>query len=44
MAGYVSDTRIFKNSDFYKDVQRNREHYFPNNEFIVGDKAYPVLA
>lgn len=39
----VSDIRIFKNSDIYKDIISNLQHYFPNGEFLLGDKAYPVL-
>jgi hypothetical protein len=41
--GSVSDTRIFSNSDIYKSVITNTDHYFPDNEFIIGDKAYPPL-
>ena len=41
--GSVSDTRVFRNSDLYQNVNRNINNYFPDEEFIVGDKAYPVL-
>jgi hypothetical protein len=41
--GSVSDTRIFRNSDIYQKVMLNMNNYFPNDEFIIGDKAYPVL-
>lgn len=41
--GSVSDTRIFKNSDIYRAVRNNVLQYFPENTFILGDKAYPVL-
>lgn len=41
--GSVGDYRIFHNSDFYRQVQINLPDFFPDGEFIVGDKAYPVL-
>jgi hypothetical protein len=41
--GSVSDTRIFKNSHIYQHIVRNVELYFPNHEYILGDKAYPIL-
>ncbi|XP_018363192.1 PREDICTED: putative nuclease HARBI1 [Trachymyrmex cornetzi] len=41
--GSVGDYRIFRNSDLYKEVSRDSSIFFPNGEFIVGDKAYPVL-
>lgn len=42
--GSVSDNRIFRNSDIYRQVRNNLLHYFPDGEFIIGDKAYPVLS
>jgi len=45
-AGYpssVSDVRIFRNSDIYIDVMSNPNRYFPENQILLGDKAYPVL-
>lgn len=39
----VPDIRIFKNSDIYLNAEEDPEPYFPNNEFILGDKAYPPL-
>ncbi|XP_020299336.1 putative nuclease HARBI1, partial [Pseudomyrmex gracilis] len=45
-AGYpssVSDVRIFRNSDIYIDIMSNTKRYFPGDEFLLGDKAYPVL-
>jgi hypothetical protein len=42
--GSVSDTRIFRNSDLYVNVQTNKNLYFPENTFIIGDKAYPSLS
>ncbi|KAK5644582.1 hypothetical protein RI129_005882 [Pyrocoelia pectoralis] len=42
--GSVSDTRIFRNSDIYTAVTENAVGYFPNEEFILGDKAYPCLS
>ena len=39
--GSVSDTKIFRNSEIYKKINLNRSRYFANDEFIVGDKAYP---
>lgn len=40
--GSVSDTRIFRNSDIYKIIHNNPNNFF-NNNFILGDKAYPLL-
>lgn len=41
--GSVSDTRVFRNSDLYKRVEENPANFFPNEQFIIGDKAYPTL-
>ncbi|XP_071653616.1 uncharacterized protein [Temnothorax longispinosus] len=41
--GSVGDIRVFRNSDLWSEVQRDRQLYFPNEEYIIGDKAYPVL-
>ncbi|XP_011705234.1 PREDICTED: putative nuclease HARBI1, partial [Wasmannia auropunctata] len=41
--GSVGDLRVFHNSDLYHSIHRNKDSFFPNEEFIVGDKAYPVL-
>lgn len=41
--GSVGDYRIFRNSDIYKEVERNVQDFFPDDEFIIGDKAYPTL-
>ncbi|KMQ85779.1 nuclease harbi1 [Lasius niger] len=38
--GSVGDIRVFKNSDLWSEVQRDRQLYFPNEEYIIGDKAY----
>lgn len=45
--GYPSsahDSRIFKNSPIYKMIFEAKDRYFPGDEFIIGDKAYPVLS
>ncbi|XP_025158027.1 protein ANTAGONIST OF LIKE HETEROCHROMATIN PROTEIN 1-like isoform X2 [Harpegnathos saltator] len=42
-AGSAHDARIFRNSDLWRIVRRNENDFFPNNEFIIADKAYPVL-
>jgi hypothetical protein len=42
--GSVSDTRIFRNSDLYNSVNNAQQQYFPREEFIIGDKAYPNLS
>lgn len=39
----VSDIRIFKNSDFYKNVLLHEDQYFQENQVILGDKAYPLF-
>lgn len=41
--GSVNDRRIFENSDLYLDIQSDPRKYFPNDEMIIGDKAYPTL-
>ncbi|XP_018402145.1 PREDICTED: putative nuclease HARBI1 [Cyphomyrmex costatus] len=41
--GLVHDARIFRNSDIYHLICENVNKYFPGNEFILADKAYPVL-
>ncbi|XP_011687395.1 PREDICTED: putative nuclease HARBI1 [Wasmannia auropunctata] len=40
--GSVGDLRVFRNSNFWHSVHRNPTLFFPNEEFIVGDKAYPI--
>lgn len=39
----VGDARIFRNSDFFKAANGNVNNFFNENEFILGDKAYPAL-
>ncbi|XP_018374632.1 PREDICTED: putative nuclease HARBI1 [Trachymyrmex cornetzi] len=41
--GSVGDLRVFRNSDLWNCVNRNLQYFFPNQEFIIGNKAYPVL-
>lgn len=44
-AGYpesVSDIRVFRNSDFWHNVNKNYQSFFSNEEFIIGNKAYPL--
>ncbi|KAK4886504.1 hypothetical protein RN001_002775 [Aquatica leii] len=41
--GSVHDNRIFRNSDIYIAVRNHLREYFPHEEYIIGDKAYPVL-
>ena len=40
----MNDNRIFRNSDIYLEVRNNLQHYFPDNEYIIGDKTYPCLS
>lgn len=40
----VHDSRIFKNSPIYHKILESKKEYFPDNEFIIGDKAYPVFS
>ncbi|KMQ91639.1 nuclease harbi1 [Lasius niger] len=42
-AGSVEDRRIFRNSDLWKEVGRNRAPYFVDQDYVIGDKAYPCL-
>ncbi|KAE8746725.1 hypothetical protein FOCC_FOCC006589 [Frankliniella occidentalis] len=41
--GSVPDNRIFRNSDLWFGVHENLNRYFPGDEYIIGDKAYPIL-
>lgn len=43
-AGSVHDARVFRNSDLWHAVIANENAFFPQKEFIIGDKAYPVLS
>lgn len=40
--GSVGDLRVFRNSPLFLEVNENYRRYFPENEYIIGDKAYPV--
>jgi hypothetical protein len=42
--GSVSETRIFKNYDIYNKIRTHIGNHFPEDEYIIGDKAYPVLS
>lgn len=42
-AGSTGDLRILRNSELYKAVNENLHDYFPQEEYIIGDKIYPVL-
>ncbi|XP_071637550.1 uncharacterized protein [Temnothorax longispinosus] len=42
-AGSVGDIRVFRNSDLWHAVRENKRAFFPDQEYIIGDKAYPVL-
>lgn len=39
----VSDVRIFRNSPIYEECMNYPNNYFDEGQFIIGDKAYPVL-
>lgn len=34
---------MFRNSDLWHAVHENKQVFFPDQEFIIGDKAYSVL-
>ncbi|XP_071634449.1 uncharacterized protein [Temnothorax longispinosus] len=38
--GSVGDLRVFRNSPLYRDTEANVQNFFPNGEYIIGDKAY----
>lgn len=40
--GSVPDIRVFRNSDIYRMLDHNANLYLDNNQFIIGDKAYPL--
>jgi len=42
-AGSVGDLRVFRNSDLWREIQIDKQSFFSNDKFIIGDKAYPVL-
>ncbi|XP_071571317.1 putative nuclease HARBI1 [Temnothorax nylanderi] len=37
-----TDIKVFRNSDFWHNVHKNYRYFFLNEEFIIGDKAYPI--
>ncbi|KAK9729601.1 DDE superfamily endonuclease [Popillia japonica] len=39
----VSDIRIFRNSDIYNSILSHFNTYFNEDEYVIGDKAYPTL-
>jgi len=41
--GSVGDLRIFQNNDLWHTVHRNKNNFFPNGKYIIGDRAYSVL-
>ncbi|KAL6263075.1 hypothetical protein P5V15_005875 [Pogonomyrmex californicus] len=43
-AGSVNDSRIFRNLDLWMSIQENRTKFFSENEYIIANKAYPVLS
>lgn len=43
-AGSVGDRRVFRNSNLWKEVNANRASYFKDQNYIIGDKAYPCLS
>lgn len=40
--GSVNDRRSFRNSDIVQSILQDVAHYFPNSEYILSDKAYPL--
>lgn len=42
--GSVGDRRVFENSNIYRNIVSNKNQYFGPEEYILGDKAYPVLS
>ncbi|KAI4454177.1 hypothetical protein MML48_10g00015058 [Holotrichia oblita] len=42
--GSVSDARVFRNSHIFQKVSEHGEQYFSARQFILGDKAYPLLS
>lgn len=38
----VSDARIFRNSNIYRNIINNPNVYCHDDNFIIGDKAYPL--
>ncbi|KAJ3655867.1 hypothetical protein Zmor_014976 [Zophobas morio] len=42
--GSVHDNRIFRNFEIYIAVRNHLQQYFPDDEYIIGDKAYPCLS
>lgn len=44
-AGFPSsahDSRVLRNSNIFHEIHNNPRKFFPNDEFIVADKAYPL--
>ncbi|KAJ8969483.1 hypothetical protein NQ314_001738 [Rhamnusium bicolor] len=38
----VSNNKIFRNSDIFKNIIRDRVRFLSENQFIIGDNAYPL--
>lgn len=43
-AGSVNESSIFRNSDLWMSIQENRAKFCLKNEYIINNKAYPVLS
>lgn len=44
-AGFPSsahDSRVLRNSNIFQEIHDNPRKYFPTDEFIIADKAYPL--
>ena len=41
--GSVHDARVFRNSDLFLEANRDLESLFGNQEYIIGDKGYPLM-
>ncbi|XP_044005894.1 putative nuclease HARBI1 [Aphidius gifuensis] len=40
--GSVADIRIFRQSDIYNELTNDRQLFLDDDQFIIGDKAYPL--
>ena len=38
----VHDSRVFRNSPIYDHITRAQANFFPEDEYLLADKAYPV--
>lgn len=41
--GSLHDSKVLRRSDLFRRAHENVNQLFPNNTFLIGDSAYPLL-